>query len=268
MGCRTGPTYRPRHELACGDGWPDPDADAERAQRRGYTRWPSPAHQPGSTRTGAHPRRMAARAAPGLLPALCASAAAGRAARGPPRSRRAGSGRHSGRAEPPLGAFGAITRAGGGQLCASRARLTAGWGHGGAGRPVMPGQGRLTERTPTPPTSSGTCGGQARREASRGSSRSPRPASRRLAERRRLLARRAARRLGVPIGGYQVVKKWLSYREPDVLGRPLTTAEAREVTGMVRRLAAIVADAARAGRELSCYPGQRLPVRSGPSDPR
>jgi NAD(P)H-dependent FMN reductase len=37
-----------------------------------------------------------------------------------------------------------------------------------------------------------------------------------------------------------VLKKWLSYRETDVLGRPLTPTEAREVTGMVRRLAAIV----------------------------
>ena len=42
------------------------------------------------------------------------------------------------------------------------------------------------------------------------------------------------------IGGYQVIKKWLSYREADVLGRPLTPGEAREVAAMVRRLAAIV----------------------------
>lgn len=42
------------------------------------------------------------------------------------------------------------------------------------------------------------------------------------------------------IGGYQVIKKWLSYREESVLGRPLTKEEAREVTNMVRRLAAIV----------------------------
>jgi hypothetical protein len=42
------------------------------------------------------------------------------------------------------------------------------------------------------------------------------------------------------IGGYQVVKKWLSYREQRILGRPLTKEEAREVTSMVRRLAAIV----------------------------
>lgn len=42
------------------------------------------------------------------------------------------------------------------------------------------------------------------------------------------------------IGGYQVIKKWLSYREDSILGRPLTKDEAREVTAMVRRLTAIV----------------------------
>lgn len=42
------------------------------------------------------------------------------------------------------------------------------------------------------------------------------------------------------IGGYQVIKKWLSYREETVLGRALTKDEAREVTAIVRRLTAIV----------------------------
>jgi hypothetical protein len=42
------------------------------------------------------------------------------------------------------------------------------------------------------------------------------------------------------IGGYQVLKKWLSYREHDLLGRPLTTDEAREVTHIARRLAALI----------------------------
>ena len=41
------------------------------------------------------------------------------------------------------------------------------------------------------------------------------------------------------IGGYQVIKKWLSYREEKVLGRTLRSEEAREVTAMVRRLAAL-----------------------------
>ena len=42
------------------------------------------------------------------------------------------------------------------------------------------------------------------------------------------------------IGGYQVIKKWLSYRELELLGRALSAEEAREVTGMARRLAGIV----------------------------
>lgn len=42
------------------------------------------------------------------------------------------------------------------------------------------------------------------------------------------------------IGGYQVMKKWLSYREFGVLGRALTLDEAREVSRMARRLAELV----------------------------
>jgi len=37
-----------------------------------------------------------------------------------------------------------------------------------------------------------------------------------------------------------VIKKWLSYREHDLLGRPLTPDEAREVTHMARRIAALI----------------------------
>ncbi len=42
------------------------------------------------------------------------------------------------------------------------------------------------------------------------------------------------------LGGYQVIKKWLSYREQKVLGRDLQPDEARHVTGMARRLTAII----------------------------
>ena len=42
------------------------------------------------------------------------------------------------------------------------------------------------------------------------------------------------------IGGYQVIKKWLSYREKPFLGRSLTPEEIEEVTHMARRLTAIV----------------------------
>ena len=36
------------------------------------------------------------------------------------------------------------------------------------------------------------------------------------------------------------MKKWLSYREHELLGRPVTPDEAREVTHMARRLAALL----------------------------
>ena len=42
------------------------------------------------------------------------------------------------------------------------------------------------------------------------------------------------------IGGYQVIKKWLSYRERAILGRALKMDEARAVTDIARRIAAIL----------------------------
>lgn len=42
------------------------------------------------------------------------------------------------------------------------------------------------------------------------------------------------------IGGYLVLKKWLSYRESSILGRSLSKDEAREFTQMVRRIAALL----------------------------
>ena len=42
------------------------------------------------------------------------------------------------------------------------------------------------------------------------------------------------------VGGYQVLKKWLSYRERQVLGRDITKDEAREFTHIVRRIAALL----------------------------
>ena len=42
------------------------------------------------------------------------------------------------------------------------------------------------------------------------------------------------------LGGYSVIKKWLSYRERALLGRDLRSDEARHVTDMTRRIAAIL----------------------------
>ncbi len=43
------------------------------------------------------------------------------------------------------------------------------------------------------------------------------------------------------IGGYQVLKKWLSYREKTILGRSLTLTEARTFAETARRLTALMA---------------------------
>jgi hypothetical protein len=103
--------------------------------------------------------------------------------------------------------------------------VTAGWGHAGKGGVTMPGKGRLIERDYTPE------------------------------ERDIMLGDRTcdvylndvAYWKNVPlriweytIGGYQVIKKWLSYREERLLGRPMTKDEVRWVQEMARRIAAIL----------------------------
>ena len=42
------------------------------------------------------------------------------------------------------------------------------------------------------------------------------------------------------LGGYQVLKKWLSYRERSILGRPLKADEVQHFTDTARRIAAIL----------------------------
>ena len=42
------------------------------------------------------------------------------------------------------------------------------------------------------------------------------------------------------LGGYQVLKKWLSYRERSLLGRPLRPEEVRHFTDIARRIGAMV----------------------------
>ena len=41
------------------------------------------------------------------------------------------------------------------------------------------------------------------------------------------------------LGGYQVLKKWLSYRERDILGRALSIEEVLEFTEIARRIGAM-----------------------------
>jgi len=150
----------------------------------------------------------------------------------------------SGKIAPLLKTIGLITRVGGGAIDPSGddLKITAGWGHRGKGGVVMPAKGKLVERR----YSEAEAKGIEAEAAARGLS------ARAL---RRLLGERsvdvylngAAYWCNIPenvwkfyIGGYQVIKKWLSYREYEILGRPLRPEEAREVMNMARRIAAII----------------------------
>ncbi len=106
--------------------------------------------------------------------------------------------------------------------------LTAGWGHTGAGGAIMPGQGRAIERPMTP---------QERATAP--------PALIHTTFDIHLNANAFWRNIPAPVwryrlGGYQVLKKWLSYREYPILDRPLTHDEVLHFTNMARRIAAIL----------------------------
>ena len=105
--------------------------------------------------------------------------------------------------------------------------VTAGWGHFGKDDAVMPGQGRIVERTYTP------------NEKSVMGDNIPTLGETTFDI---YLNDRAFWR-NVPaavwtykLGGYQVLKKWLSYRERDVLWRVLTVDEIQHFTDTARRI--------------------------------
>ena len=109
--------------------------------------------------------------------------------------------------------------------------LTAGWGHFGSADAVMPGQGRIVQRAYTPGERAALAGaitilGETTYDI--------------------YLNKRAYWR-NVPagvwtykLGGYQVLKKWLSYRERTILRRPLKPDEVQHLAETARRIAAIL----------------------------
>ena len=137
----------------------------------------------------------------------------------------------AGALRPELAAIAVPSTADGRNMNGDDFALTVGWGHFGTGNAVMPGQGRALKRDYT------------------------------AAERQALgdgvsvlgdntfdvhLNGRAYWR-NVPaavwnykLGGYQVLKKWLSYRESKVLGRKLKLEEVQHFTGTARRIAAVL----------------------------
>ncbi len=155
--------------------------------------------------------------APGAADELAASAARGRelaALLDPERP-------VPGVTEPPLrpenAAIAVPATSDGRHMAGDDFMVTAGWGYFGQGKVVMPAQGRAAERSTLGETAFDV-----------------------------YLNDHAYWR-NVPaavwrykLGGYQVLKKWLSYREHKVLGRPLTFDEVKHFSDTARRIAAIL----------------------------
>ena len=137
----------------------------------------------------------------------------------------------TGTPRPELAAIAVPSTADGHNMTGDDFALTAGWGHFGTGDAVMPGQGRVVERDYTAAESDA------------------------LGDAVDVLGESTldihlngiARWSNVPaavwnykLGGYQVLKKWLSYREHKVLGRNMRHEEVRHFTDTARRIAAIL----------------------------
>ena len=119
----------------------------------------------------------------------------------------------------------------GGNMTGDDFALTAGWGHFGQGEAVMPGQGRVVERPYT-----------ASERAALGNDAPT------LGETtfdiylndRAYWRNVPAAVWSYKLGGYQVLKKWLSYRERTILDRPLKPDEVQHFTNTARRITAIL----------------------------
>ena len=156
----------------------------------------------------------------------------------------------------PLRSIAVVTRVDGKPIdpTAGDLALTAGWGHAGKNGVTMPGKGKVEVRTTTVIP------------AEAGIQRSSKQLDSRLRGNDNLKGGNDNLKDGalgtktydiylnaatywknIPeavwdytIGGYQVIKKWLSYRDRDLLDRDLTLDEVRYVSEMARRIAAIL----------------------------
>ncbi|MGH9942330.1 MAG: type ISP restriction/modification enzyme [Pyrinomonadaceae bacterium] len=179
---------------------------------------------------------------PATLDRLRASAALGRQVAALLDTEQQVAGVTSGALRPELAVVGVLRHASGGNLnpASGDLEVRAGWGHKGKGGITMPGKGRTVRREYS--------------ETERAAFASVPPHHHADAVKDRLGGQTLDVSLndvalwsGVParvweytIGGYQVIKKWLSYREHEILGRGLTGEEAREVTRIARRIAALL----------------------------
>ncbi|MDE0333762.1 MAG: hypothetical protein OXI64_02295, partial [Defluviicoccus sp.] len=132
---------------------------------------------------------------------------------------------------PEIAAVAVPATVGGRNIAGGDFAVTAGWGHFGQGDAVMPGQGRAAERDYSPeeraamgdalPALGGTTfdiylNGEA------------------------FWRNVPAAVWTYRLGGYQVLKKWLSYRERDILGRALRPEEVQYFADTARRIGGIL----------------------------
>ena len=119
----------------------------------------------------------------------------------------------------------------GGNMTAQDFELDSGWGHFGSGQAVMPGQGRIEERPYTEDENVALEGvggvlGHTTFDV--------------YLNERAYWRNLPAAVWNYRLGGYQVLKKWLSYRERKVLGRTLKPDEVQHFTDTARRIAMIL----------------------------
>ena len=109
--------------------------------------------------------------------------------------------------------------------------VTVGWGHYGAGDAVMPGQGRAHQREYT---------ADERAEMGEVVSVLGKTTVDVHLNDDALWRNIPAAVWNYKLGGYQVLKKWLSYREHSVLGRPLHADEVQHFSETARRIGALL----------------------------
>ena len=132
---------------------------------------------------------------------------------------------------PEITAIAVPSTVDGGNMAGTDFVVTVGWGHYGSGDAVMPGRGRAEERAYTPEETTAmldalpVLGDKTFDVYLNGEA---------------FWRNIPAAVWDYRLGGYQILKKWLSYREREVLGRRLRTEEVQHFTDTARRIAALL----------------------------
>ena len=135
---------------------------------------------------------------------------------------------------PEIAAIAVPATTGGRNMAGDDFAVTAGWGHRGQGDAVMPGQGRPVERAFTPEE----------RAAMDDTLSALGDTTVDIHLNGDAFWRNVPAAIwSYKLGGYQVLKKWLSYRERDILGRNLKPDEVQHFTDTARRISAILCPA-------------------------